>query len=478
MFLGLSLRSVIGATLTAAFLLSSSLLSAQSGSSEKGREAHEKLALYTHFYTDEKVNAYINEIGQKLVANSDWPDYEFHFFIVDSPDINAFAAVGGYIYINRGLLSYLTSEAQLAAVLAHEIAHVTKRHIARQQTQQRLGNVAAFLASVALWNGDIGEAIRLENAARVSGYGREMELEADEYGASYMYASGYDPNAIIEVLGILKDHETFSIRQVRDQGRQPRTYHGVFATHPRNDQRLRDVVQQAGTLPPGEGFVGRDEYREVVKDMVFGPNDNSTKLPGYERYASQALGVTFSYPEDWSRTAQGQNIFLESKDGVKLQIKVTKPEDITPSAEEFILSEHGVEELVDAEPVYPEEMPLDKEEALMALAKLAGGESRVATIKLGAYAFFFQSLSPSPITEDVDEAVTEIIKSFRRAEPADFPPADIKHIYFQRLKPGETFAELAQDRTLGRYTEDYLRLINGYYPNGEPQPGTWIKMAK
>lgn len=444
---------------------------------KKAREAHEKRALYTHFYQDETVNAYVNEVAQKLVANSDWPDYKFHFFVIDSPDINAFATYGGYIYIYRGLLSHLTSEAQLAAVLAHEIAHVTKRHIARTQTRQRAANVGAFLASIALWNGDIGDAIRLESQASISGFGRELELEADEYGADYLYRSGYDPNAIIEVLSILKDHQTFTQRQARDQGARPTTYHGVFSTHPRNDQRLKDVVKQAGNLPPGEAFVGRTKYREIVNDMVFGPNDNAIRPPGYERYSSKGLGVTFAYPEEWSLKTSGQDILLESADGVEMKLMVSKPEDLSSLAEDMLKARYQIEELASAEGVYPKDQA-DKEDALMGIAELEAGAKRVAVIKLGVYAYYFESASPGPISEETDQAVVSVIKSFRRAENADFPPSDIKNIYFHRLMPGESFAELAQDKALGRYTEDYLRLINGYYPSGEPQPGTWIKMAK
>ena len=100
-------KSTIAWTLFVAGAFALAPLNAETIDEKKGREAHEALSLYTHFYTDEEVNAYVNEIGQKLVANSDWPDYKFHFFVVDSPGINAFAADGGYIYINRGLLSCL-----------------------------------------------------------------------------------------------------------------------------------------------------------------------------------------------------------------------------------------------------------------------------------------------------------------------------------------------------------------------------------
>lgn len=459
------------------FLLLATLsfnLVAETAEERRGREAHEQLSEFTHFYTDEKVNAYVREIGEKLVANSEWADREFHFFIVDSGGINAFAIQGGYVYINRGLLSYLTSEAQLAAVLAHEIAHVTKRHTARQTRQQTLGGVAAFIASLATFNGDIGDAIRLENSVRVSGFGREMELEADEFGASYLYKTGYDPEALVEVLGILKDHQTFSALQSRAAGGSPQTYHGVFASHPRNDQRLREVIDQAGQLPPGEAFVGRTEFRQIIDGIVFGENDNSVRPPGYERYASRGLRVTFAYPDSWQQSISDQTIMLNSDEGIELHINVTRPSDISLPAEELLLSEHQITDLTDAEGVYDEDRA-EEDEALMGIEKAEDGDKRVALVKLGANAYFFESQSPSPLSEEADEAIVKVIRSFRPAEPSDFPPSDIKNVTYRQLAPGETFAELAQAQSLGRYTEDFLRLINGYYPQGEAQPGTWIK---
>lgn len=467
--------SVIGALV---LIFSTFTVQAESSSERKGRKAHEKLSSYTHFYNNKQVTDYVNEIGQKLVAVSEWPDYPFHFFVVDSPGINAFAADGGYIYVNRGLLSFMTSEAQLAAVLAHEIAHVTKRHLFRQRFQQRLGNTAAFISTWALLNSDIGDVIRLENQARVSGFGRDMELEADEYGAQYLYKAGYDPQAIIEVLGILKDHQEFSAKQALSRGRSPITYHGVFSTHPRNDQRLRQVIAQAGELPPGEAFVGRDEYRKAIEGMVFGENDTTTSPPGFERYASKALGVTFAYPDDWTQSIDGQNIVLTSKDGIEMRISVTRPDDISPDAVAFLKQTHQVDALIDPSTILPEGSADDLIQGAKARINKENNEKRIAMIKMGANAFFFESITPTTLSKEVDEQLITVIQSFRKATSKDFPPPDIKNIYFKRLEPGETFAELAKTHNLGRETIDYLRLINGFYPDGEAQPGMWIKVAK
>ena len=452
-------------------------LPAQSENSEVkiGRKEHEKLLKTTHFYRDEALNAYIDRVGQKLAAHGDWPEIDYHFFIVDSPGINAFALPGGYIYITRGLLSYLNSEAQLAAVLAHEIAHVTERHAQRRRRQQRLGDVAAFVASATV-SSRVGGAIQLENAARVSGYGREMELEADEHGARTLHRAGYDPAAVIEVLSVFKDHEKFSSMQAREAGERPVTYHGLFATHPKNDKRLREAVEQAGELPPGEDFRGRDVYRQHLDNMVFGPSESMLAPPGYQRYASEVLGVTFVFPDTWNKTTQGSTIVLSGPDNLRLELDVAKPQNLALDAEEILKTRHGVDKLRRPRPLYEE--PQRKGDAVYAQLDTAAGRKRVAVIKSGSYEYYFTAAAPVPLAKPQDKAVLALIKSFRRATEQDFPPERIKRIYYHRLQPGETFADLAANRTLGRHTELQLRLINGYYPSGQPEPGTWIKMVK
>jgi len=463
--------------LSACFLLlMGPCLLAEDNEVKMGREAHEELLKSTHFYNDTELLEYVNSVGQKMAANSDWPEIDYHFFIVDSPGINAFALPGGYIYINRGLMSYMTSEAQLAAVLAHEIAHVTRHHAVRRRNQQRLGTAAAFVASVITWNSNVGEAIKLENAALVSGYGREMELEADEYGALYMYRSGYDPNAVIEMLSILKDHERLTALKGRDAGRSTATYHGVFSTHPGSDTRLQEVVAQAGQLPPGEAFQGREIYREKTKNMVYGENITQISPPGHQRYASKGLGVTFEYPSGWQRSTEGQSIILKSPDDIQLEISVAKPQPDVTEPELLLKQRFQVEELKGAEVVFKGKERAN--EASKALILTDNGDKRVAVIKSGSYEYYFNTLQPVPLNETQDQTIARIIESFRRAEARDFPPEKVYRIYYHRLQPGETFADLAANNILGRYTEEELRLLNGYYPSGEPQPGTWIKLVQ
>ncbi len=449
---------------------------AQTRAEETGRELHEELLQSERFYSDEALNQYVNRIGQELVQASGFDEFDFKFFVIDDETVNAFALPGGYIYLHRGLMTYMTSEAQLAAVLAHEIAHVTLEHHRRQQTASRLGSFAAFAASVATWNSNVGEAVNIWNAARISGFGRDMELEADERGAAYMYSASYDPQAIIEMLSTLKDHETLMRSEARAAGASASVYHGVFATHPRSDQRLREVIAQAGTLLPGEAFVGRDEYRRVMEGTTFGPSLNSNAPPGMVRYVHKGLAITFLHPADWRRTTQGSTILVAAVDqDASLQLSVTTLEQPDSSAHDLLLTHFGAERLSDADKLYTN---LDETEAVTGLIETDSGRFRVAGIKLGSYFYQFEVLSPADAGAEIDTTMLAIMQSFRRASESDLPPERELSIYYRRLEPGETFAELASSSVLGARGESMLRLINGYYPSGEAPPGTWMKLVE
>lgn len=447
---------------------------------DKARKKHEELIKGMPLYEHPELTAYVDRIGQKVAKNSDKPNIDYYFYIIDSPGINAFTPGNGYIYINRGLLTFFTSEAQLAAVLAHEIGHVTENHVGRQKRNAILGQVAATAATIATRHGGVGDAISISNAARFSGFGREMELEADERAAEYLYRSNYDPEAMLGVLGVLKDHERFSTLKEKTKGGGGSTYHGVFASHPRSDKRLKEVITKAGTLPPGEDFIGRDEWRKVLTGVVFGQNYTGNKIAGRERYTHKGLGITFTYPEGWSRRNKGKDIILKDADKtIQLKISLEKTKDKAKTSKEIL------------EAKYPQDL---KEVTLLgqqqddkkqnANAKDLGAtarylQQRVAVIKVGRHTYYFQGIAKSgKLTEEQDKQFLEIINSFRRATRNDLPPDNVKTIYYERLKPGVTFADLAKDKTLGTYTEDYLRLINGYYPKGEAEPGTWIKLVK
>ncbi len=227
----------------------------------KGRQAATEISKAYDIYDGlPALQNYVNEIGQKLARKSHRPQLDYHFTVVDSPEVNAFALPGGHIYVTRGILAYLNSEAELAAVLGHEIGHVTARHSVQQYSAATAANVAAAVGGlvagifVPQLGGQLAQGVQsllgVTGSALLSGYGRSHELEADRLGAEYLARSGYDPQAMIKVISVLKNQELFDIEAAKQEGREPRRYHGIFATHPDNDTRLQEVVGEANRYGP------------------------------------------------------------------------------------------------------------------------------------------------------------------------------------------------------------------------------------
>ena len=162
---------------------------------QTGRQEDVKVRQEYGVYDDKALQEYVNEVGQRLGRASHRPSLQYHFVVVDSPEINAFALPGGYVYITRGVLAYLHSEAELAGVLGHEIGHVTARHSVQQLSAATAAGVGATLLQVfvpGLRNQAGDSVINLLGNVLLSGYGRDHELEADRLGAQYL-ANGMYP---------------------------------------------------------------------------------------------------------------------------------------------------------------------------------------------------------------------------------------------------------------------------------------------
>lgn len=218
-----------------------------------GKKNHPQILKQYGRYDKEALQTYVNRIGQDLVKHSHRLKLNYTFTVLDSAEVNAFALPGGYIYITRGIMAYINSEAELAAVLGHELGHVTARHGVQQYSKALATSIGMTLATIfvpELQNDVSQQLMNVMGNAILSGYGREHELEADRLGAEYLARTGYEPGAMIDVIGILKNQEEFEKERAKKEGREPRVYHGVFASHPSADQRLQQVVGAAKNTKP------------------------------------------------------------------------------------------------------------------------------------------------------------------------------------------------------------------------------------
>lgn len=445
-----------------------------------GKEEHAKILKKMPVYKNESLQAYVEKVGQKVAATSDRPELDYVFTIIDSPDINAFALPGGYIYINRGLIGFLNSEAELAAVLAHEVGHVTARHAVRQKAAATGAKVASVITAIAARSNTVGEVTSIYGAAAISGYGREMELEADGFGAKYLFNAGYDPKAMIEVIGVLKNHERFSRFRAREEGKKAKSYHGVFSTHPSNDTRLQEVIAKAGTLSQnGKQVTNEDGFRNQVDGILWGKNYalNAGVASTTNRYTHSKLGFTLVFPDEWEVENKGNAIIgAPTTNAAELKLEVTRLKDKIPP-DEFIRQKLNVNLLTRSEPL--------KQAGLLGhtgVRPIQEGEkypTRMAVFYQANRVYHFTGTVSSPEKDvDYDQLFLDAVHSFRpvRSRAKRKAPA-VKTLKYVKANSKTTFALLARHIKLGRYTEEQLRLLNGYYPRGEPKPGEWIKIV-
>jgi len=254
--------------------------------------------------------------------------------------VNAFALPGGYVYITRGILAHLNSEAEVAAVLGHEIGHVTARHAVRQYSAAMAANIGFTLGSILVPDVAQRSAQSLFNVmgnALLSGYGRDHELEADRLGAEYLARTGYDPHAMLGVLTLLKNQEVFEKRRAAQEGRAPRVYHGVFASHPSADQRLQQVVGMAQayrTVPNGR--VERDRYLRTLDELVWGDSEAQGIRHG-NRFYHRGLGFTVQFPAGWQLDNSPEMLLARSPGGDALMQMQVAPRGNARTPQEYLV---------------------------------------------------------------------------------------------------------------------------------------------
>lgn len=446
------------------------VFSSVSGEREIGQEMHDKMIAEGAAYDDPELQAYVNKIGQRLAAQSDLPDLEFTFTVLDAPEINAFATPGGFIYVNRGLIAFLNTEAELAGVIGHEIAHVTARHHARRKTAGVTSKVLATTAYVFTGSSAIYEASSMYGAELISGYGRDMELEADGLGAEYMYKAGYEPEALLDVIGVLKNQEQFMRLKAKAAGKSGATYHGLYATHPRNDKRLQTVIRAASELDDGSYIESPEEpgeFRRVTDGIVWGESVAGQRAD--DRYYHNKLGFTIEQPEGWAVTSTAQAVIASAPDSsASLTIRLRR-KDATATPQQVL--ETSASGSLSA----GEQLQQSGLDGYTALASAGGASKRLATIDMGNLTYLFEGEADDMAAGDAQ--LLGLIQSFRAMHPKEKSSNSARYVRYIQVPRGATVGTLASSTRVDD-AEAQLRLINDFYPRGEPRTGDWIKVIQ
>jgi len=454
----------------------------EAGEIQKSKEVHPMLLQqFGGQYDDQQIAQYVNEVGQRAAKASQRPELTYTFTVLDSEEINAFTTGGGYVYITRGIMNYLNNEAELEAVLGHEIGHVCARHPVRQQSKSTLAGIGAAAVGIFTGSADLAGLANYAGAALVSGYGRDQELEADRLGAEYLVKTGYSPQHMVDVVRLLKNQELVEIQRAREENRKPHVYHGVFASHPDNDSRLHEVVAAAGKLKGGAADPRdpeRDKYLKTIEGLPVGTSRAQGVLKG-NRFYHANLGLTMVFPSGWHVENQANRLIAVSpnKDSM-IQMQTQAPPPNT-GPREFLSRMLAQYSAGQAEPL--EVNGLQGYTTIVRSARTDFGvvPARFAVIYYNNLAYVFAAATKgSAGTPSADPLFMSTIKTFRRLKQNEFTAAEPYKIKVIRADENTRMANLAKQSPLPKYAEQQLRLLNDLYPDKEPKPGQLIKIVE
>jgi predicted Zn-dependent protease len=287
---------------------------------EMGKGAAEEVAQTIGLYDNAATQSYVERLGKSLAAQSERPELPWTFRVVDDPVVNAFALPGGFIFITRGLMAHMNSEAQLVSVLGHEIGHVTAKHsvqqISRAQAAQVLliGGMLASDTVAAL--GDVGLA---GLSVLFLKYGRDAERQADDLGFKYSVNQGYDVRSMPGVFATLK-----RVSESAGAERLP----NWLSTHPSPDERIERIQQKIAQQNPPQGKDEQQAYLAMTDGLTYGANPRQGFFDnGVFKHPDMRFQVTM--PSGWKATNLSQAVVAEASGGTAV-FQLTMAKEASP----------------------------------------------------------------------------------------------------------------------------------------------------
>ena len=302
---------------------------------QMGKDADQQISASLGLYPDQELAEYIQELGLVLASKSERPNLPWTFRVLDDPTVNAFALPGGYIYVTRGILTYLNSEAELAGVVGHEIGHVTAQHSVHRMSSQQLAQLGLGVGMVLSPElARYGQLASTGLQLMFLKFSRDDETQADELGLRYMGRENYDAQEMVSVMAMLD-----GVSQSAGGGRIPEW----LSTHP-NPGNRKEHIQ--GMIAMNEdaysgSMVNRDRYLDHIDGLVFGQNPRE----GFFReniFYHPDLKFRFDFPQGWQTTNMKQGVvgISPAQDAI-IQIFLTDKQSIEEAANEFF-SQQGI----------------------------------------------------------------------------------------------------------------------------------------
>jgi predicted Zn-dependent protease len=298
-----------------------------------GQQAARDVQASIGLYDDPELQSYVQQVGERLAAGSERPNLPWSFNVVDDASVNAFALPGGFIYVTRGILPYLNSEAELASVIGHEIGHVTARHSVSQMSKAQLANLGLGVGMIL--SPDLARYSNLASAGLnllFLKYSRDDERQADDLGLRYILRQGYDPRPMQDVFTVLDRVST-----LEGGGRLP----AWLSSHPPPADRRTRIAAEIAQAPqsPDSTTLNRDVYLRHVDGIVFGENPREGFFEGSTFYHPD-LQFRLDFPRGWTTRNQKQQVVgVSPRQDAVMVLTLTQESSLEVAARRFASQE-------------------------------------------------------------------------------------------------------------------------------------------
>ncbi len=419
-----------------------------------GLREHPKIvATYGGVYNNRSAEIMLARMAGKLLVAAEQPNQSLTVTILDSPEVNAFALPGGYIYVTRGILALASDEAELAAVLSHEIAHLTLRHARERSNRERTSKIVDRVISGILGADPDTDQSLARSKLSLAAFSQSQELAADRRGVLVAGAAGYDPHAAARFLSQMGRFAAFT--EGDDSGDD------FLSSHPSTPSRIEEAVKSARQLgAPGIGATERERYQRAIDGLAFGPNPDNGTIVG-QQFIYPALKFTFSVPKAYQLSNGAASVVAVAESGTALRFdSANVPSDLPL---DVYLRSGWVAGLNDDSVRTGQRNGVER---VTATATTEKWFFRIAVVRYDGqvYRFIFAAERDSKVFRQEFE---QTIDSFRPVQASDLKQIQNFEVDIVTAKAGQRAGDLSRMMAGVKRRDDLFLILNGLYP-GDP----------
>lgn len=439
-----------------------------------GASEHQQIIKeYGGIYNHPGLQAYVNDIGQKLARGSDRRDVQYHFTLLNSPVVNAFALPGGYIYITRGILAVANSEDELAGVIAHEIGHVAARHQAARYSQGVLASLGAVVLSAAIGSEGINEALSIGTNLYMSSYSREQENEADKLGVRYLSRAGYDTMGVSRFLANMENYLNVEVKAAH----KPASEFSYFSSHPDTGERVQAAAIEAGRYPPCN-CVASARYLPMLRGMIYGDDGTQGFVRGQQFYHPD-LDMTFYIPRQYDVDNAPDKLVASGQDGTVVML------DIAGKHGQTTARDYLERVWLKGQPLAGRVETIDVNGKVAATLSVSGKykgkvvDVRMVAIEWGPEQVIrLQMIIPARAMAAGIEDLKRMTYSFRHMTPFERKTVRPYSLQIITAKSSDTIGSLSGQMNVETMTTERFMALNGLTPSSRITSGQMYKVVK